>query len=145
MEINPGNLNALALKGWIYLSAQKEDLQQKALGYFEAVLNEEEGGNHKHLSAMLGQAKVYEKQKKYDLCIEIISEITVCFPNFVQAVIDKAKIHIYNVEWDQAIECITNVIAQDRNNVEAQRIYTFILLARENDDEFVLSKLDELI
>jgi hypothetical protein len=26
MEINPGNLNALALKGWIYLSAQKEDL-----------------------------------------------------------------------------------------------------------------------
>jgi hypothetical protein len=60
---------------------------------------------------MLGQAKVYEKQKKYDLCIEIVSEITVCFPNFVQAVIEKAKIHIYNGEWDQAIECITNVIA----------------------------------
>jgi tetratricopeptide (TPR) repeat protein len=100
MEISPGNLNALALKGWIYLSAQKEDLQQKALGYFEAVLNEEEGGNHKHLSALLGQAKVYEKQKKYDECIEIISEITVCFPNFVQAVIEKAKIHIYNGEWD---------------------------------------------
>ena len=49
MELNPGNLNALALKGWIYLSAQKEDLQQKALGYFENVLNDDEGGNHKHL------------------------------------------------------------------------------------------------
>lgn len=145
MEINPGNLNALALKGWIYLSAQKEDLQQKALGYFDAVLNEEEGGNHKHLSAMLGQAKVYEKQKKYDECIEIISEITVCFPNFMQAVIEKAKIHIYNGEWDQATECITNVISHDRNNVEALRIYTFILMARENDDEYVGSKLDELI
>ena len=49
LEMNPGNLNALALKGWIYLSAQKYDLQNKALGYFEAVLNEDDGGNHKHL------------------------------------------------------------------------------------------------
>lgn len=59
--------------------------------------------------------------------------------------IEKSKIHIYNGEWDQATECITSVIAQDRNNVEALRIYTFILMARENDDDFVLSKLDELI
>ena len=61
MEVNPGNLNALALKGWIYLSAQKDDLQQKAFGYFETVLNEDEGGNHKHLQALLGQAKILEK------------------------------------------------------------------------------------
>lgn len=115
------------------------------MGYFENVLNENEGGNHKHLSAMLGLAKVLEKQKKYDECIEIISEITVCFPNFLQAVIEKAKIHIYNGEWDQATECISNVLMSDRNNVEALRIYVFIIMARENDDELVHSKMDELI
>lgn len=115
------------------------------MGYFENVLNENEGGNHKHLSAMLGLAKVLEKQKKYDECIEIISEITVCFPAFLQAVIEKAKIHIYNGEWDQATECISNVLMSDRNNVEALRIYVFIIMARENDDELVLSKMDELI
>lgn len=82
--------------------------------------------------------------KKYDECLEVISEISVCFPNFIYAVIEKAKIDIYNGEWDQAIECITNVIIQDRNNVEALRIYVFILMARENDDDLVLSKLDEL-
>ena len=48
-EVNPGNLNALALKGWIYLTAQKEDFHLKAYGYFDSVMNDEEGGNHKHL------------------------------------------------------------------------------------------------
>jgi hypothetical protein len=32
---------------------------------------------------MLGLAKVLERQKKYDECLEIISEITVCFPGFL--------------------------------------------------------------
>jgi hypothetical protein len=43
------------------------------------VLNEEEGGNHKFLEAMLGRAKVYEKQKKYDIALEILSEVIVSF------------------------------------------------------------------
>jgi hypothetical protein len=46
----------------------------------------------------------------------------VCFPNFLQALIEKAKVHIYNGEWDQAIECISSAIAQDKYNVEALRI-----------------------
>jgi hypothetical protein len=53
---------------------------------------------------LLGKAKVFEKQKKYDEAVEIISEITVCYPNFLPAVIEKAKIHMQNGEWDQAVE-----------------------------------------
>jgi hypothetical protein len=52
-------------------------------------------------------------------------------------VIEKAKTHIYNGEWDQAVEAITGVLATDRNNTEALRIYIFYLLARENDTELV--------
>jgi hypothetical protein len=59
-------------------------------------------------------------------------------------VIEKAKIHIYNGEWEQASECISNVLAYDHNNVEAIRIFIFIIMARENDDDHVLSKMDEL-
>ena len=43
----------------------------------------------------------------------------------------------YNGEWDQAVEAITGVLATDRNNTEALRIYIFYLLARENDTELV--------
>jgi hypothetical protein len=37
------------------------------------------------------------------------------------------------------------VLIKDRNNVEALRIYTFYLLTRENDIDYVIEKLEELI
>ena len=37
------------------------------------------------------------------------------------------------------------MLVQDRTNVEGLRIYVFIMMARENDEELVLSKIDELI
>lgn len=100
IDNNPNNLSAHTIKGWIYLSAPKEELQQKSLQFFEHVLNEEEGGNHKFLEAMIGRAKVYEKIKKYDVALEILSEITVSFSSFSPALIEKSKIHIFNGDWD---------------------------------------------
>ena len=41
LENNPGNLSAKSLKGWIYLNAPKEELQQKGLQFLEEALNEE--------------------------------------------------------------------------------------------------------
>ena len=61
LDNNSSSLAAITLKGWIYLSTPKEELQQKSLQFFETALNEEEGGNHKYLEAMLGRAKVFEK------------------------------------------------------------------------------------
>ena len=63
IEANPSNLNAIAIKGWIYLAAPKADYVEKALQIFDSVLNEEEGGNSKHLEALLGRASYYEKSK----------------------------------------------------------------------------------
>ena len=61
IDSNPNNLNACSLKGWIYLSAPKPEYVEKAVQIFDAVLNEEEGGNRKHLDALLGRANYYEK------------------------------------------------------------------------------------
>ena len=58
--------------------------------------------------------------------------------------IEKGKIHIQNGEWDNAMECVTQVIFKDRTNVEALRIYCFYLLAREYDPEMLQEKFDEL-
>jgi hypothetical protein len=55
---------------------------------------------------MLGRAKVYEKAKKYDIALEILSEITIAYKNFNAALIEKSKIHIFNGDWDQALETI---------------------------------------
>lgn len=101
--------------------------------FFEHVLNEEEGGNHRFLEAMLGRAKVFEKMKKYDISLEILSEISVTYKNFNPALIEKAKIHIFNGDWDQALETIQKVLIDERQNVEALRIYIFFLLSRESD------------
>lgn len=74
--------------------------------FFEQVLNEEEGGNHRFLEAMLGRAKLFEKMKKYDIALEILSEVGVSFQYFNPALIEKSKIHIFNGDWDQAMETI---------------------------------------
>ena len=131
------NLTALSLKGWIFLSAPKEELHNKALNYFEMVLNEEQGGNHKFLDAMLGRSKFFEKTKKYDIALEILSEICVLYKGFTPGLIEKAKINIFNGDWDQALDTITKVLMDDRQNVEALRMYIFYLLSRENDIEGV--------
>lgn len=94
---------------------------------------------------MLGRAKVYEKQKKYDIALEILSEVGVCYKSFNPAFIEKSKIHIFNGDWDQALETIQKVMIEERQNVEALRIYIFYLLSRETDLDLVADKMNDLM
>ena len=73
-----------------------------------------------------------------------MSEITVLYPNFDPAQIEKGKVHIQNGEWDNALEAISNITVRDKTNPEAIRIFCFYLLARENDIEALTEKIDEL-
>lgn len=145
IDSNPSNLNSLALKGWIYLSAPKEDYVNKSVQIFDAVLNEEDGGSHKHLEALLGRAKFFEKNKKFGVAIEILSEIVVLYKTFVPALIEKAKVHIISGDWDQCLETAQKVLVKDRLNIEALRVYIFYLLSRESNIELVIEKIDDLM
>jgi hypothetical protein len=62
---------------------------------------------------MLGRAKFFEKTKKYDVALEILSEVSVSFKGFNPALIEKAKIYIFNGDWDQALTTIEKVIIDD--------------------------------
>lgn len=127
------------------MSTPKEELQLKSLQYFEQALEESQPGQPKHLESMLGKAKVFEKTKKYDLALEILSEIAIQNAGFFPALLEKTKIHMVNGDWEQALETVQKVLVKDRQNVEALRIYSFYLLTRESDIEYVQEKLDELI
>ena len=104
IDSNPNNQNAVAVKGWIYLNAPKEEYVEKSLEIFESVLNEESGGSHKHLDALLGRAAYYEKKKNYQAAIEIMTEIQINYREFVPASNIKARLHIINAEWDSVLE-----------------------------------------
>lgn len=69
--------NSICLKGWIYLSTPKEELQLKSQSFFEQAITDDQPGQPKHLEAMLGKAKVYEKGKKYDMALETLSEVAI--------------------------------------------------------------------
>ncbi len=115
------------------------------MGFFETVLNEEDGGDRRHLEALLGRAKFFEKTKKYDLCLEVLSEVGVMHKGFTPALVEKCKIHIFNGDWDQALDTVQQVLYDDRSNVEGLRIYIFYLLSRETDLDLVIEKMDELM
>jgi hypothetical protein len=63
---------------------------------------------------MLGRAKVFEKAKKYDVSLEILSEVSITFKSFNPTLIEKSKIHIFNGDWDQALETIQKVMIDER-------------------------------
>lgn len=83
--------------------------------------------------------------KKYDVSLETLTEATIAFKNFLPGLIEKSKIHIYNGDWEQALETIQKVLIQDNQNVEALRIYVFYLISRETDVELIVEKLEELL
>ena len=117
----------------------------KSINFFEPVLDQTEAQGRKSLEAMLGKAKVLEKLKKYESAINLLSEACVCYPNFKPAMIEKAKIHMQNSEWDLAVDLVTQVLAQDKQNVEALRIYVFYLMVRYGDWEMVEEKMGDLL
>jgi len=102
-----GNQNSVCLKGWMFLSTPKEELQMKSMQYFEQALEEDQAPGHpKHLESMLGKAKVFEKQKKYDQALEALSEVAIQNQNFFPALLEKTKIHMVNGDWEQALESV---------------------------------------
>jgi hypothetical protein len=145
LDGNPNNLSALTIKGWIYLSTPKPELQEKSLTFFETVLNEEEGGNKRFLEAMLGRAKVYEKMKNYNASLEILSETSVSHREFLPVLIEKSKVHIFNGDWELALETIQTVLTEDKNSIEGFRIYIFYILSRESDPDLAIEKINELL
>lgn len=145
LDGNSNNLNAITIKGWVYLSTPKPELQEKSLNFFEQVLNEEEGGNKRFLEAMLGRAKVYEKMKNYNAALEILSETSVSHRNFLPVLIEKSKVHIFNGDWELALETIQTVLTEDKNSIEGFRIYIFYILSRETDPDLAIEKINELL
>lgn len=129
IDSNPNNLNAVAVKGWVYLSAPKEEYVNKAVEIFDSVLNEEQGGNGKHLDGLLGRAAYFEKTKNYGVAIEIMTEVTIAYRDFMPASNIKARLHIINAEWDNVQETIQKVIMYEPTNIEAIRVYIFYLLS----------------
>ena len=144
IDSNPSNLNAVAIKGWVYLAAPKAEYIDKALQIFDSVLNEDEGGNSRHLEALIGRAAYYEKTKKYNVAIEVITEVTISYKDFTPANIIKAKLHIISAEWELVLETVQKVLYYEQYNIEALRIYAFYLLSREKDHDTLLEKLEEL-
>lgn len=119
IDNNNANLNAISIKGWIYLQAPKEDYVDKALEIFDSVLNEENGGSHKHLDALLGRSAYYEKKKQYSTAIEIMTEIQINYKDFTPANNIKARLLIINAEWDQVLETVLKTLAYEPQNIEA--------------------------
>jgi len=74
-----GHQNSSCIKGWIFLSAPKEELHAKSATHFDTVLEEDEQvpGKVKHIESMLGRAKLFEKTKQYDKCLQTLSEIAI--------------------------------------------------------------------
>ena len=93
----------------------------------------------------MGRAKFFEKVKKYEIAIEILSEISVSYKSFHPGFIEKSKIHIFNGDYDQGLETIQKVLIEDKQNIEALRIYIFYLLSRESDLKAVIEMMDTLM
>ena len=79
----------------------------KSLQFFDQALEEDDQpGQPKHIEAMLGRAKLFEKTKKYDQALETLAEIAIQNKDFFPALLEKTKIHMVNGDWEQALETV---------------------------------------
>ena len=79
--------------------------------------------------------------KKFTVTIETLNEIVIVFPEFTPAISEKARLLMVIADWDQCLETVQKVLAQDERNMQALKIYVFYLLAREGNLEEGIEKL----
>ena len=140
LEMNQNSGRVHCLDGWLDLitgnfdpkpTKAKFDMGVKELG--------------KNLDVQLGRAKFFEKAKKFGDALNILNECTALFPNIIPPLSEKAKLLILMSDWDQSHDTIQKIFSLEKLNIEALRIWTFLLLAREGNYKVAKEKIRDLM
>ncbi|THD28846.1 Tetratricopeptide repeat protein 21B [Fasciola hepatica] len=131
----------LSLNGWIDLMSKDENLQKKAIRYFEDPSNDEEALN---LQCLMGKAKYFQLCNSMTSALDKINIAVVHFPTFLPALIEKMKLQLGAQDWEQAMDTSQRCLSIERTCVDAIIFQLLYLLCKTGDRNEGKRKVDEL-
>lgn len=101
--------------------------------------------SRKELEALLGKTRHLVIKKDYDAALECLNQAIVIYPWFLPAVVEKAKVHLSQNEWDSATEMCDKVLEQDPADIESLRLITLMALTRDCNPTAAAANLAKLV
>ena len=124
---------------FVYLQGNARN-EKKSVTLFDQSLKLQK----KNISAFLGRAHYYEKRQAWDKSLNDLNQVIVYFPNYLPALIDKARVLMVMGNWEEALETAQRVLKRDSDAIGALRLIVLYLLARETGSESVSGKIADL-
>ena len=131
-------------KAWMEYYLGSESSVKNSLQIFTNLLKDNTNIT-KTLDGLFGKAKSSEIQKKFSITLDCLNEILVTFPKYAPALAEKAKVLMMIGDWEQSIETCNKIFAIDKNEISANKIVLFNMLAREGNVEQFVQKFSEFI
>ncbi|XP_048367165.1 tetratricopeptide repeat protein 21A [Sphaerodactylus townsendi] len=140
LQISNGTREGLILKGWMYVTSDKQHSVKKSIKYLDEGIQD-----HADIFGMMGKAKYFIVQQNYPGALEIISQLVVTFPFFTPALVTKMRLHLALQDWEQSIEESKRILAKDANDIDALQYTVVYHLAMTGNMELALQQLKELM
>uniref|UniRef100_A0A670ZX45 Tetratricopeptide repeat domain 21A n=1 Tax=Pseudonaja textilis TaxID=8673 RepID=A0A670ZX45_PSETE len=153
LKVSNGAKEGQVLKGWIYVTSDKQHSVKKSIKYLEEGIQD-----NTDIFGMMGKAKYFMVHQNYSGALEIISQLVVTFPFFVPALVTKMKLHLAMQDWEQSVEESKReyIVALDtkepqRPEFHFQKMLVITRLSGKNQDilqevyDFIKSACSKLI
>uniref|UniRef100_A0A8D0G2E5 Tetratricopeptide repeat domain 21A n=1 Tax=Sphenodon punctatus TaxID=8508 RepID=A0A8D0G2E5_SPHPU len=101
LKMSNGSREGLVLKGWVYVTSDKQHAVKKSIKYLEEGVQDTTD-----IFGMMGKAKYFMTQQNYSGALEVANQIIVLFPDFVQALILKMRLLLAKQDWEQSIDVL---------------------------------------
>lgn len=95
--------------------------------------------------SLMGRAIYYETKEKYDKSLADLNLVVVSLPEFMPALVEKARINMVMGNWEEARAVAHRVLQQDQMNIGALRIIVTFLLSQDSKQQLASSHMNDLI
>uniref|UniRef100_A0A8D2Q6G4 Tetratricopeptide repeat domain 21A n=1 Tax=Varanus komodoensis TaxID=61221 RepID=A0A8D2Q6G4_VARKO len=95
LKVSNGAREGLVLKGWIYVTSDKQHAVKKSIKYLDEGIQD-----NTDIFGMMGKAKYFMAQQNYSGALEIVSQLVVTFPFFMPSIVTKMRLHLALQDWD---------------------------------------------
>jgi len=161
LRMQPNNVQALTLAGWLELSEGEAELAiggdpdlnfDKAASAFEKAIGA--GGGKKDLEAMMGQAKLSCARENHKEALNTLSEVIGLYAWFLPALVEKSLVLLAMGDWEQAVETAQRVLNQSDSEggrqgaragtIDALRVCALHAISQESNPQVAGQRLTEL-
>ncbi|XP_039211192.1 tetratricopeptide repeat protein 21A isoform X2 [Crotalus tigris] len=140
LKVSNGAKEGQVLKGWIYVTSDKQHSVKKSIKYLEEGIQD-----NTDIFGMMGKAKYFMVHQNYSGALEIISQLVVTFPFFVPALVTKMKLHLAMQDWEQSVEESKRILSKEPNDIDGLQYMVVNHLAVTGNKSMALRLLREFI